>query len=116
MAAGAFRFLAVCARRTGQLCIGSTMLSALHGITKVLLHALILLNIPIFMKASYSTAEVAHAIGVSKITLLRWLWTGKLKEPKREIFGGVESRVWSSSDLEVAKAHREQNFRKRKRS
>ena len=65
------------------------------------------------MKASYSTAEVAKEIGVSKNTLLRWLYAGTLPEPKREVFGGVENRVWSAKDLERAKAYKEQNYRKR---
>jgi predicted site-specific integrase-resolvase len=65
------------------------------------------------MKPSYSTAEVATAIGVSKKTLLRWLYAGKLPEPKHEIFGGVESRVWSESDLKRARAFREQHYYKR---
>lgn len=73
------------------------------------------MNIPIFiMKASsYSTSEVAKAIGVSKITLLRWLWNGKIPEPKRQTFGGVENRVWTAADLNRARLYREQNYRKR---
>lgn len=65
------------------------------------------------MKTSYSTGEVAKTIGVDKSTLLRWLYAGKLPEPKSETFGGVESRVWSAADLERAKAFREQHYRKR---
>jgi excisionase family DNA binding protein len=65
------------------------------------------------MKTSYSTAEVANAIGVDKSTLLRWLYAGKLPEPKTQTFGGVESRVWSEADLKRAKLYREQNYRKR---
>ena len=48
------------------------------------------------MKTGFSTAEVAAAIQVNKSTLLRWLYAGKLPEPKHETFGGVESRVWSA--------------------
>ena len=47
------------------------------------------------------------------MTLLRWLWAGKLKEPKHETFGGVDNRIWSAADLERARAYREQNYRKR---
>jgi transposase-like protein len=65
------------------------------------------------MKGGYSTAEVAKALGVSKNTLLRWLYAGKLAEPKHEIFGGVDSRVWSAADLARAKAFKEENYRKR---
>jgi hypothetical protein len=73
-----------------------------------------IIDTPIYiMKDSYSTAEVAKAIEVSKGTLLRWLHTGQFAEPKRETFGGVESRVWTASDLERAREFREQRFRKR---
>ena len=65
------------------------------------------------MKATYSTAEVARAIGVDKSTLLRWLYAGKLAEPKHQKFAGVESRAWSAADLERARAFREQNYRMR---
>jgi DNA-binding transcriptional MerR regulator len=71
------------------------------------------MGIPTHMQSTYSTAEVAREIGVSKNTVLRWLATGKLREPKRETFGGVESRVWSAADLERARAFREEHYRKR---
>ncbi len=63
---------------------------------------------------SYSTAEVAKAIGVSKKTLLRWLWEGKLAEPKQTVnMGRVDARVWSGADLARARAFREEHYRKR---
>ena len=65
------------------------------------------------MKTIYSTGEVAEAIGVSKITLLRWLWAGKITEPKRQTFGGVENRVWTAADLNCAKLYRQEHYRKR---
>jgi transposase-like protein len=65
------------------------------------------------MQNSFSTAEVARAIGVNKSTLLRWLYTGKLQEPKHETFGGIDNRVWTAQDLERARAHKEQRYRKR---
>jgi predicted site-specific integrase-resolvase len=65
------------------------------------------------MNQTYSTAQVAAAISVNKSTLLRWLYTGKLKEPRMQIFGGVASRIWTEKDLETAKKHREERYRKR---
>ena len=65
------------------------------------------------MNPTYSTAEVATAISVNKSTLLRWLYTGKLKEPRKQIFGGVASRIWTEKDLENAKKYREERYRKR---
>lgn len=69
--------------------------------------------IPILiMKHGLSTVEVARVIGVDKSTLLRWLYAGKLPEPKQETFGGVESRVWSEADLKRAKDYRERLYYK----
>lgn len=65
------------------------------------------------MQASLSTAEVARTIGISKNTLLRWLYSGKLKEPTHETFGGVDSRVWFEADLERARAFKKEHYRKR---
>jgi predicted site-specific integrase-resolvase len=65
------------------------------------------------MKQTYSTAQVAKEIGVSKKTLLRWLYAGKIPEPKKQTFGGVESRVWTDSDLSRAKEYRACHFGKR---
>lgn len=66
------------------------------------------------MGKSHSTAEVAKAIGVSKKTLLRWLWGGKLAEPKETVnMGYVDARIWSAADLERARAFKEERYRKR---
>jgi DNA-binding transcriptional MerR regulator len=51
----------------------------------------------------YSTAQAAKIIGVSKNTLLQWLYAGTLDEPKRSTVGGVEWRIWSDSDIERAR-------------
>lgn len=60
-------------------------------------------GIPITSMKGYSTAQVAKAIGVSKNTLLQWLYTGALKEPKRSPVGGVQWRIWTDSDIERAR-------------
>jgi predicted site-specific integrase-resolvase len=65
------------------------------------------------MNPTYSTLEVARAIGVDKSTLLRWLYSGKLDEPSQKTVAGVMIRVWSEKDLERAKKHREERYRKR---
>ena len=59
-----------------------------------------------------STAEVARLIGVSKKTLLRWLWETKIPEPKHSIGGGQDVRVWGESDLSKALKYKEANYRK----
>lgn len=66
------------------------------------------------MKANYTTAEVAKEIGVDKSTLLRWLYAGKLAEPKEKLtVGSIDNRVWSAADLERARKFKEEHYRKR---
>lgn len=66
------------------------------------------------MSESYSTDAVAKTLGVSKKTLLRWLWSGALAEPEQRVtVGNIESRIWSAADLDRAKEFREQRYRKR---
>jgi hypothetical protein len=65
------------------------------------------------MNQTYSTLEVARTINVGKSTLLRWLWSGKLAEPTQKTVAGVMIRVWSEKDLERARKHREERYRKR---
>jgi excisionase family DNA binding protein len=60
-------------------------------------------GIPIISMDGYTTAQVAKVIGVSKNTLLKWLYSGVLREPKKAQVGGVRWRVWSSSDIDRAR-------------
>lgn len=71
------------------------------------------LSIVVGMKQIYSTAQVAAAIGVDKKTLLRWLWSGKVAEPKQTM---GNSRVWTEADLDHAKHFRERHYRKRSKT
>lgn len=58
----------------------------------------------------YSTHEVAKAVGVNKSTLLRWLYAGKVREPKMVKTPGAVIRVWSESDLKRALRYKEENY------
>jgi excisionase family DNA binding protein len=60
-------------------------------------------GIPITSMQGYTTAQVAKVIGVSKNTLLKWLYSGVLQEPKHSQVGGVRWRIWSKSDVERAR-------------
>lgn len=59
-----------------------------------------------------STANVAELIGVSKKTLLRWVWGRKVPEPKHSKVGGLDVRLWSERDVTRAREYKEANFRK----
>jgi hypothetical protein len=61
---------------------------------------------------TYSTAQVARLVGVQKMTLLRWLWSGKVAEPKRQTVGGQDVRIWAGRDLERVRKYKLANYRK----
>jgi hypothetical protein len=61
---------------------------------------------------NYSTATVASDVGVSKLTLIRWLMAGKIKEPRRVKQGGVELRLWTGRDVERVRKYKLANYRK----
>ena len=44
------------------------------------------------------SAEVAQAIGVSKVTLKTWLRTGRIGEPARDPRNGY--RLWTAQDVD----------------
>lgn len=60
-------------------------------------------SIPITSMEGYTTAQVAKAVGVSKNTLLKWLYAGVLQEPKRVRVAGMHWRVWTQTDVERAR-------------
>jgi hypothetical protein len=47
----------------------------------------------------YTTAEVARECGVSKMLLLRLVWSGKLPEVRIAMYGAMKFRFWSEADL-----------------
>ena len=66
------------------------------------------------MDKRYSTAEIAREVGISKRTLLRWIYAGEVPEPAERIrIAGSESRLWTQDELDYVKAYKEQYYRKR---
>jgi len=60
----------------------------------------------------FSTKEVAEKIGISRVTLQRWLLSGKLNEPDRFKMAGVDVRVWTESDVERVRRYKKAHYRK----
>jgi hypothetical protein len=60
----------------------------------------------------HSTSQVAQIVGVHKQTLLRWLYAGVVKEPKRRTNGGVDARIWTDRDVEGVRKYKQENYRK----
>jgi excisionase family DNA binding protein len=61
---------------------------------------------------TYSTAQVARMLGVHKVTLKRWLISGKVREPKRIGNGGIQARIWTDRDVERLRKFKQENYRK----
>jgi excisionase family DNA binding protein len=53
--------------------------------------------------SGYSTAEAAKKLGVTKRTLLEWIYRGVLKGPKQFRVMGTLWRIWNDSDLRRAR-------------
>jgi predicted DNA-binding transcriptional regulator AlpA len=66
----------------------------------------------VFKMSTYSTKQVAKAVGINRVTLQRWLLSGKLPEPERLKAGGVDVRVWNDQDVERARRFKQANYRK----
>ena len=64
------------------------------------------------MPRIYTTQRVADVISVHKVTLLRWLREGKIREPRRIRFDGPSYRVWSERDVERVKKYKAAHYRK----
>jgi excisionase family DNA binding protein len=61
---------------------------------------------------TYSTGEVARIAGIHKLTVLRWLRSGVIPEPKRGRFVGRNFRIWTQRDLNRMLKHKQKHYRK----
>jgi excisionase family DNA binding protein len=59
-----------------------------------------------------STVEVAKSVGISRVTLERWISSGKVKRPKTIWIGKGEFRSWTATDVTRVKKYKEKNYRK----
>jgi predicted site-specific integrase-resolvase len=59
-----------------------------------------------------STEQVAKAVGVNRVTLERWLSSGKIKKPKAVIIGQGAFRQWTQADVDRILKFKRENYRK----
>lgn len=62
--------------------------------------------------ANLSTLEVAQKVGISRVTLERWLARGKVPAPKMIHFGKSEFRDWTDRDVERVREYKAVHYRK----
>ena len=61
---------------------------------------------------TYSTKQAARIVGIGRVTLQRWLLSGKVKEPRRIRNGGIDARVWTDRDVERVRKWKAAHYRK----
>ena len=59
-----------------------------------------------------STKQVAKAVGVNRVTLERWLSSGKVRPPKVVVIGSGTFRQWSQADVDRILKYKQENYRK----
>jgi len=59
-----------------------------------------------------STADVAKLVGITKVTLERWLAQGKVAMPRQMRIGTRLFRLWTDRDIERVQRYKEKFYRK----
>jgi predicted site-specific integrase-resolvase len=59
-----------------------------------------------------STEQVAKAVTVNRVTLERWLSSGKFKGPKVVNIGRGTFRQWTQADVDRIQKYKQENYRK----
>jgi len=62
--------------------------------------------------ANISTQDVAREVGINRVTLERWLSSGKIRPPKTISYGKNEFRDWTARDVERVRKYKQKNYRK----
>jgi predicted site-specific integrase-resolvase len=62
--------------------------------------------------SNLSTQDVARKVGINRVTLERWLSSGKVEVPKTVRFGKNEFRDWTERDVERVRKYKKENYRK----
>ena len=62
------------------------------------------------MKAPFSTRYAAKAVGISLMTLQRWIADGDIRPPKLQIVNGRATRLWDSEEVERLRQAKEKIY------
>ena len=62
------------------------------------------------MKPSFSTRYAAKAVGISLMTLQRWIADGDIRPPALRIVNGRATRLWKADDLERLRQTKEKIY------
>jgi hypothetical protein len=59
---------------------------------------------------TYSTLQVAKALGLTSATLHRWIRERKIQAPPVQSLGGVQIRLWTLDDVEKARKYKNDHY------
>ena len=62
------------------------------------------------MKPPYSTRYAAREVGISLMTLQRWIADGDIQAPSLQIVNGRATRLWDTEDLERLRQLKEKMY------
>jgi excisionase family DNA binding protein len=57
-----------------------------------------------------STKQIAAEVGITQMTIERWLRDGKISRPKTIEFGGRKFRLWTRADVAKIKRYKAHHF------
>ena len=60
---------------------------------------------------THSTQQVAHLVGIGRMTLLRWLKLQPDLEPRRIRVGQINARVWNDRDVVRIRKYKAAHYR-----
>lgn len=63
-------------------------------------------------KRKWTTREAASIVGISRITLQRWIASRKFEAPKATLMGARGVRFWSVADIAMLRAVKQRIYRK----
>jgi excisionase family DNA binding protein len=63
-------------------------------------------------RKTYTTREAAKAVGITRVTLQRWITAGKIRAPRTRLVDGVGKRLWSEEDISRLRQTKEEIYRK----
>ena len=58
-----------------------------------------------------TTAEAARAVGIYRVTLQKWIRTGRVRPPKPVFRNGGGVRLWSEADIESLRQIKQKTYR-----
>jgi excisionase family DNA binding protein len=62
------------------------------------------------MKRPVTTRYAAKEVGISLMTLQRWIANGDIRAPRLQIVNGRATRIWEADDLERLRELREKIY------